>query len=617
MKILKYITIITIYLIGMFIFSTYIIKFNNSYLEQKDISLVDNNYSVKELYSYLSNNSKENDVTYLNYREIDGKINIYCIGSLCELEENRYYATYNDKNAVKTLPFILNDKMKIYNFKYLENVDIKNINFKILSNNENNIKNAITDLQEYDLQVEENETLSLHHKKKKFIFLIYYILFIMYLISIIYFSKKYIIDKYNGKTALKVVGEITKEHFFTFVVSTFICLISLIFFINNNVFIKNNMLYYILFLIINYLLLIIIEIIMAMIIRRSKHFKYMIKGVRKISKVLLLINVFIISLNINGIVKNLDYKLNTTIGNFGTLVPRKINENYYTYSIVAPGIVDLNYLNRILDPAHFRFYIETEDKYNGVVASFQNSAYPYPVINENYLKLTSNDVDLDGNKINLLTKEKINIGAYDDILNIVNVKKDSYKYIDQDTGLISIYTGPVFVINKNVVKELDDPVGISLTLQSNNYFLNIDEGDVGSVNNIINELGISENISSFYHPLDISNDYNIELNKELKLLTLQFISVVVILLVNIFLYFLYEFNLDSKNVALKIVNGEDFNEIIRKKIRLLIVINTVPLIFFHGFFNILLYLFLILVACLSELFIVVKIKNNILKYIKE
>lgn len=614
MKNIKWVIIFILLTFTVFL-STHITNESQiSNIYSQEIAITGVQRSLSDYYSLLVENADDNNIVILNAQNVHGDISWYCIGTKCDLNDDEYYTTYNDSGAKNVLPFKMNSEINIYSFSMLKNIDISNMTFTLIGDEEN-ISSFLTDISNYEFGVTTNDTNEMKINQTKLITLSLLSLMLMYVIVIFTNSKQFVLEKYNGVSLFENFRAITFAYLKACVLLSLISVIILYLTLDNNtLFIKSIPIMLILSLVCIFIT-VIVECIISLVVRKLTSFSSMANSINNFSKNILFIN-FILIMSFVGVrVSSVGFNIHELLVEKSNLPSQTVSE-LYTYSLTSYGNVDLNYLNEVVDPLHAEFYEMTEDKYGGIVAAFQNYPTEVPIVNENYLEYIGKQYDeISSSTLNLLTTTPSESYGYNDI-NIIKASEESYPYIDQTTGKIKSYTGPLLVINSDIAKQFD-PVLVSIALQSNTYYLNIDSTQLEAVNELIANLGLSQNVSSFYHPNSIGNDYYVYIKTEfVKNITILAILLLV-LGVNFSLYVTCRYKMNKRKIALQYVNGDTvFKLLFQESFSILVVLIMITLIM-RNIYNTAFTIFLGLAILMINMCLIRKILNSVNNQLKE
>lgn len=584
-------------------------------INYETINLVNLNLNKNELNKKLTALADDSNVIALNSRISKGEIAWYCIGSACDLQVNEYYSTINNSQAKKVLPVKLKDDINIYNFDSIDNINVKNLTISVIGDSQD-IKLFKERLNDTNIEYTSNATQEYFTHGNSNIYSLIIMSSLMLIISLLALAKKYIIDKYNGLLLIEAYQRIILSSG-TIIISSFILVLLIEYLlINNDPFFINMITIYLTVGFVVGCIILITELILCTIIRRLEHFKKMANNVGKWSKILLLMSLFGISIYIQRDATAIGADFETILELNSASIPNKFNEDYYTYGLAMYGDVDLNYISDVIDPLHVEFYSKTEALYQGILASFQNNTFDYPVVNENYLKYMNIDTtEIDSTKINFLTTDdNLNSGVN---TNDIHVLSDDYKYIDADKGTIQTYSGPIYVINESVIKDID-PTLISLLMQSNTYYLNLDDDDdLDNVEKLLKELGLEQNVTDFYHPQDISSNLYVYLKSEFRSGFIILFTLIIIWFVDVLIYMYYTLELKRRKLSILVISGESKLRLILKECIIIWAMMFLPLLIQYSIYSLTLVLFSTGIVTLIEFIQINKIKKNIASVMAE
>lgn len=562
------------------------------------VTISNDTFNQDEYYSELTKLADDTEVILLNSRIEDGEINWYCIGSECDLGKNEYYTTYNDAKAKDVLPIKNNSKERIYSFEKLDSISTAHLNFNIIAKESNSIEEFQTSIEKIGLGVTHaSGSEQLHSNPTSTVLIIG--LIIMYLITLIATAKKYLLDKYNGKYAYEAIFKNMIVNAITCFVSVCLLLLIVYFELNNSSLFANQLIGLIFLSIFLCLIITLLEAIACIVTRTFGRYTILSNTLPGYTLMLLFVSTLSIAIIANIYVSKSSVNIVRLIQN-AQFVPSSDLDNYYTYTLTfyGDGSLGFDYMENYVDPAHVTFYKETENKYSGIVTCFQNCPNDYSIVNENYLNYINRDIDIDPSKINLITSQR-----FDEIPQTVNqviTNDDTYPYISQDTGLIDTYTGPLVVINSSVIDTID-PTLVSTTLQSNNYFLKLEQDDINEINLLRNELDLEQNTSQLYPVTSISSDFATEQRQHLLANLNTLIISITLLIINLLMLIFYRFEIKRQRFMLEYIHGtRAFNSIKNESIIVLSPMILATLLKFNSYTIIFLLLVSILVIVLAS-----------------
>lgn len=552
MKLLRVITYIFFTSIFVFFYTSEEFSSTSTFLTQ-DIIINAKISDTQEYEQVLKKYADDTDVVLVNQRLVENEANWYCIGQKCNLENNEYFSTKNDKNAKAVLPIRTLRNNKVYSFELLKNISTSNNIFKV-AGNKSSIENFIdSDIEGISISQTESHMRS-SNKSQYFMLLIIFIT--MYSLTIIINMKQYALNKYNGKYFKEEFQLILFRNLKLVLGTTPLYIGAMYIFLNNTGLWMISIRYILLVTIINYIILVAIESIICSLSRLFYSPAKSANVVSNFASYTLLLVYFPIAMlsciytaNACIDIERL-YKQNSEHVN--------IPSDYYTYGVTYPGMnIDLKYMSKVFDPKHAEFYKETEDKYNGIVMCFSNCPTDFPIVNENYLKFINHDVALDDKLVNFLVSE--DNGGSEPGVNTVYVSNDKYPYLDQSTGLVNYYRGPVYVMDSNLVNKIEASA-ISQALQYNNYYLQLDSAGLKEVEKLKLHLGLEQNISALHTATSISNNFKYTLQKQLRRTLMGLALLISTNTIIILLYESYRFELKKRKFLLNYLYGYDFNK---------------------------------------------------------
>lgn len=580
MKRLKVITIVLLVL-------TFALRYSNNHqqdvlnnYQQAAINLENPDMKVDDYYEWLKSAADQSDVILLNSRLENDQINWYCIGTKCDLEADQYYSTTNDSQAKLVLPFKVTRPTKIYSFASLDNIPVNHNSFTILALDDQGISDFQERLESDGATVTTASGSERLLKEQVSTILILGLL-CMYLITLIATAKKYVLDKYNGKYLYEALISSAITNGLIVLIASVLGFI-LIFFKLDNTSLFIHQLNSLLFMLVGlYLLITACEWVICCIVRRIYSYKDIANTLSKYNLVLLFFASLLPAIVANVYATKAEVNIVNLIADARAIPDQQLSD-YYSYALTfsGDGAAGLDYLQEYIDPQHVLFYKATESEYNGIVTCFQSCSTNYPVINQNYLEFTNNDVEVDSSQINLVTNEQIaDVPAS---VNQVIEPDDTYSYINQDSGLVETYTGPVYVINSNVIDDID-PTIVSVTLQINNYFLKLaDEVDLAAVNSLRTSLNLDQNTSELYPVSAIANDFASE-QKQMLQSNLDMIGLsITLVILNLIMYISYRFEILNQRFSLQYVHGQSLTLAIIREWMVVMIPNLLATVIIHN-----------------------------------
>ncbi len=514
------------------------------------------------------------DAILLSVHAENGIPNWYCLGSLCNLDKTEYYSLTNDQVAKAIIPLKLAENYKIYSFESLNNIYTGHNSYTLVSRT-NNIDHIIKRIADNGLVVDSSATKMQTIGNSKMLICIVSML-CLYLIAIVTEFKRYVINKFNGKLVSEEFKMIILQTTTLLFISLVIEIPLMYVLVYNTPLLINLIPKVFLGMIIVAILFIILNFFACLYVNKHISYKKVTNTVSKYINIAAYTSLIVILLLSATNFWKINQSLNYIMEKKDQLPPSELND-YYTYSLRMYGAVDLNYMDEVVDPLHAKFYRMTEDKYNGIVMDFDNYSADYPIVNSNYLDYIDYHPKLNSSKINLLIPPTSNQVENNNQYNEVLINDEKFPYINWETGLIEYYSGPLIVVNKNVTTNVKDQ-DISVNIQSNNYFLQVDnKTQLMQLRALINNLNLDQNMSDLYPVTAISSDYKLFCKQQLKLYMLYQGVQTILIGISLIMYLTYRFKLNETRFIIKYCFGKQSYSIVMRE-QLLITIAFLPLL---------------------------------------
>lgn len=155
--------------------------------------------------------------------------------------------------------------------------------------------------------------------------------------------------------------------------------------------------------------------------------------------------------------------------------------------------------------------------------------------------------------------------------------------INDETGLIDYYSGPLTVIDSSAIDSID-PSLIAAQLYVNNYYLKLNDKEMNEVMNIRSKLHLQTNTSGLYNVSEISQQFVFVQKQQFTTNMVRLTAELLLITINIILYISFRTELKEKEFVIRYYSGSSLASIYLSEIwTIMLACAPLSILFFNKY----------------------------------